>query len=113
MWYTATVSWNSGRNQAENGLVTMVKSADAMTTKSATVDSERFQGRLLRGNIDESGVMSSEGRATAVSKGRMPAATMHENGGSKAGEVLWVVTDDELETLPRNQVLSSWRDIRT
>ena len=28
----------------------------------------------------------------------MPGATMHENGGSKADEVLWVVTDDELET---------------
>ena len=29
---------------------------------------------------------------------------MHGNGGSKAGEILWVVTDDELEILPRNQV---------
>jgi hypothetical protein len=34
----------------------------------------------------------------------MPGATMHENRGSKAGEVLWAVADDELETLPRNQV---------
>ena len=34
----------------------------------------------------------------------MPGVTMHENGGSKAGENVWVVTDGELEILPRNQV---------
>ena len=39
-----------------------------------------------------------------MSEGRMPGAAMYENGGSKAGKILWVVTDDELEILPRNQV---------
>jgi hypothetical protein len=34
----------------------------------------------------------------------MPGAAVLKNGGSKAGDTVWVVSDNQLELLPRNQV---------
>ena len=34
----------------------------------------------------------------------MPGVTLHENGGSQAGDTLRVVTDEETETMPRKQL---------
>jgi hypothetical protein len=57
-------------------------------------------------DADKSGEMKAEMKAKAAMEGRMPGATstLFKDGGSKAGSTVWMVCDEEMETLPRSQI---------
>ena len=90
----------------EGGMVTMVKTTNSQDPENP-VSHWTYRAEPAKGtpwNIDEEDEMSREGKATATAEGRMPGAAVLNRGGSKPGTTVRMVSDDELETLPRNQV---------
>ena len=81
-----------------------------LTTRSITIATERFKTqesispRSCSLDVGEGGLWDSAKKVKAVAEGRMPGVTLHENGGSQAGDTLRVVTDEETETMPRKQL---------
>ena len=94
----------------------VVRQAEGMVTLVKTVDSQDIENpvnHLTYGhrhcsskawNENEDGEMQDEAAATASAEGRMPGATVFKDGGSKAGSTVWMVSDEDMETLPRSQI---------
>jgi hypothetical protein len=90
----------------EGGMVTMVKTTNSQDPENPV--NHCSLGHMLPThspwNVDESGDMSPEGIVKAAAEGSRPGATLFKNGGSKAGNAVWMVSDEKLEILPRNQI---------
>jgi hypothetical protein len=86
--------------------VTMVKIADsnAVDHEFSHYHNGVVPNTITPWNAEEGGAWDPTKRANAVAEGGLPGATVYENGGSKAGNTLRVVTDEETDTLPRKQV---------
>jgi hypothetical protein len=90
----------------EGEMVTIVKTTNSQDPENP-VNHRIYGADPAKGtpwNKNGGDEMSREGKATAAAEGRMPGATVFNSGGSKAGTAVCMVSDDELEILPRNQV---------
>jgi hypothetical protein len=68
-----------------NGMVTMVKTADSNDLDNEVSHIGAIQDDSTPWNVEEGGPGHARKKAKAVAKGGLPGATIHENGGSKAG----------------------------
>jgi hypothetical protein len=90
----------------EGGMVTMVKTTNSQDPENPVNHCSLGHRPSTRipWNVNESDDMSHEETAKAAAEGSTPGAALLKNGGSKAGSTVWMVFDEKLEILPRNQI---------